>query len=167
MQTTNKRLWAALTTSLLIAACGGSQPQPAAAPPPSTSAPAQRGMADMCPAEVPGTQVAAADTADGAAMTFTTTGDVASLRQRVHHMAEMHDHMMGGGMMQMKMVPSAARAEDVDGGARIVLTPNDPAQLSDLRARVRDHTAMMAGGHCPMMEHGGPMMGHGGPPPRA
>ncbi|HEY6034667.1 MAG TPA: hypothetical protein VIV58_10420 [Kofleriaceae bacterium] len=155
MQITNKQFLAALTTSLLIAACGGSKPQPAAPPPASTTTPAHHEMAGMCPLEVAGTQVAAADTADGAAMTFTTTGDVANLRQRVHHMAEMHDHMMGGGMMtmKMKMVPSTARAEDIDGGARIVLTPKDPAQLSELRAHVHEHATMMASGHCPMMGH--------------
>lgn len=151
MQLTNKRFWAALTTSLLIIACGGSKPPP----PTSTTAPAHHEMAGMCPLEVSGTQVASAETSDGAAIAFTTTGDVANLRQRVHHMAEMHDHMAGE---MMKMVPSSAHAEDIDGGARIVLVPKDPAQLSELRAHVRDHAAMMAGGHCPMMGH------HGQPP---
>jgi hypothetical protein len=155
MQITTKRLCAALTTSLLIVACGGSKPQPAPPPPTSTSAPAHHEMAGMCPLEVSGTQVAATDTSDGAAIAFTTTGEVANLRQRVHHMAVMHDHMMAEGMM--KMVPSSARAEDIDGGARIVLTPKDPAQLSELRAHVRDHATMMANGRCPMMGHeGGP-----------
>jgi hypothetical protein len=59
------------------------------------------------------------------------------------------DHMH----MMMKMVPSDARAEDSDGGARIVLTPKDPAQLADLRAHVREHVAQMQSGHCPIMEH--------------
>jgi hypothetical protein len=105
-------------------------------------------------------------------MTFTTTGDVAQLRQRVHAMAEMHEHMMGGGMMGsggmmmgsggmmmgsggMMMVPSTARAEDADRGARIVLTPKDPSQLSELRSHVHAHAAQMASGHCPMMDHHG------------
>jgi hypothetical protein len=53
----------------------------------------------MCPMEVPGTTASVADTEDGVAITFTTTGDVAELRQRVHGMAEMHEHMMQGGAM--------------------------------------------------------------------
>jgi hypothetical protein len=55
----------------------------------------------------------------------------------------------------MKMIPSKARVEDVDGGARIVLTPNDPAQLAELREHVQHHAEMMKkDGGCPMM-HGG------------
>jgi hypothetical protein len=58
-------------------------------------------MGGMCPMQVLGTTVAAADVEGGAALSFTTsTGDVNDLRQRVHHMAEMHDQMHGqGGMM--------------------------------------------------------------------
>ena len=146
-----------VVTSLLLLACGGSKSQPAAPQPAPTEAHAQ-GMGGMCPMEVAGTKVAVDDTQDGVAITFTTTGDVAQLRERVHHMAGMHEHMMHGGsgdMDQMKMAPSSARAEDVDGGARIVLTPADPAQLADLRTHVREHAAQMASGHCPMMEHKG------------
>ena len=55
----------------------------------------------------------------------------------------------------MKMVDSTARAEDIDGGTRIVLTPKDPAQLADLRAHAHEHAEQMAGGHCPMMQHHG------------
>lgn len=120
-------------------------------------------MAGMCPMEVPGTQVSVADTQDGVAITFTTSGEVAQLRQRVHAMAAMHEHMMSGGMMGsggamgssgMMMVPSDARAEDIQGGARLVLTPKDPAQLAQLRDHVHAHAAQMARGDCPMMRHG-------------
>ena len=52
----------------------------------------------------------------------------------------------------MKMVDSTAHAEDIDAGARIVLSPKDPAQLAELRDHVREHAARMASGHCPMME---------------
>ncbi len=167
------RWFAAITTSILLLACGGSKREPAPPQPASSEAHAHGdpgGMGGMCPMEVPGTKVSADDTQDGVAITFTTTGDVAQLRDRVHHMAEMHEHMMQGGMMgsggmgsggmgsghmMMKMVPSTARAEDIDGGARIVLTPKDPAQLADLRAHVHEHATQMAGGHCPMMEHHG------------
>lgn len=98
--------------------------------------------------QVAGTRVTAQDTQDGVAVVFTTSGDVAQLRERVHEMAAMHEHMM------MRAVPSTARAEDIDGGARIVLVPKDAAQLTELRAHVHAHAEQMAAGHCPMMEHG-------------
>jgi hypothetical protein len=62
---------------------------------------------------------------------------------------------MCGKHETMNKVPSTARAEDIDAGARIVLTPRDPSQLAELRARVHEHAAQMASGHCPMMEHHG------------
>jgi len=129
-------------------------------------------MAEKCPMEVPGTQVSVADTPDGVAVVFTTSGDVAQLRHRVQGMAAMHGKMSGegmaGGMMKSdgmgsggmmgsdhmkKMVASTARSEDVEGGARIVLTPQDPAQLPELRAHAREHAGHMASGHCPMAAH--------------
>ncbi len=66
--------------------------------------------------------------------------------------------MKGGGMHEhMAMVPSHAAVDDVDHGARIVLTPDDPAQLATLRGQVHAHAEMMKSGHCPMMkEHDAP-----------
>jgi hypothetical protein len=133
-------------------------------------------MAAMCPMEVKGTTAGAEDVDGGAAMVFKTTGDVAELRQRVAHMAEMHNQhhgeghgpgmgMQGGqagaggaeqsahaGMMAgMMMPPSTARAEDVDGGARLILAPKDPADLNKVRQHVQQHAQQMASGKCPMM----------------
>ncbi len=149
-----------IATIITVAAiaCGGSKSPPSTATPHNGSG----AMADMCPMEVPGTQVSVADTRDGVAIAFTTSDDVAQLRRRVHGMAAMHEKMMheemmsGGGMMgsgdMMKMVDSTAQAEDIDAGARIVVTPKDPAQLAELRDHVREHAGRMASGHCPMME---------------
>ena len=53
--------------------------------------------------------------------------------------------------MHMPMVPSHASAEDVPGGARLVLTSSDPSQLAALRDEVRAHASMMQKGQCPMM----------------
>lgn len=129
-------------------------------------------MMGMCPMKVPGTVAAVTDTKDGVAISFTTSaGDIAELRRRVHHMAQMHDRhadMMGGrqgttterpatsapgpmGSQKKMMVPSTATAEDIEGGARIVLVPKDPANLAELRQHARDHVAMMSRGECPMM----------------
>ena len=47
-------------------------------------------MADNCPMKLPGVVVRADDIAGGATLTFTTSGDVSALRERVRKMAEMH-----------------------------------------------------------------------------
>lgn len=130
----------------------------------------EHGMMEMCPMKVEGTTSSVSDTGDGVAISFTTsTGDVAELRRRVHHMAEMHERhhgMKGEGMMgghneappspgsspkKMMMVPSTATVNDVEGGARIVLVPKDPARLAELRQHARDHVGRMSRGECPMM----------------
>lgn len=48
-----------------------------------------------------------------------------------------------GGMRVAMPPPSSATVDDVDGGARIVVTPNDPADLDRLRAAVRMHALHM------------------------
>lgn len=158
---------------VILAACGSKQSRPpseVAAPPLAAEQPASGGRCPMMPPA--GTQVVTSDTSDGVAVAFTTTGDVAALRAHVRHMADMHNRMSGmhhgsgmhegmgsggmhGGMgsagMSMQMIPSRASVEDIPGGARLVLVPDDPAQLSALRTHVREHAAMMAAGQCPMM----------------
>lgn len=137
-----------------------------AAPPTRAQAGTTRSgaMAMPCPLEVPGTQVSASETPDGAAVTFTTTPDrAAELRSRVRAMADMHNgHHQGTGMgMGMGMggaggmsgstgssgtmmpPPSRATVEDVDGGARLVVTPTDRADLERLRSTVRAHAGHM------------------------
>jgi len=126
-------------------------------------------MAATCPMAVEGTTARAEDVEGGAAMAFTTTGDVAELRRRVAHMAEMHQEhhgeghgaMMGGGKGMMgdgkgmmgdgMMPPATARSEEIEGGARLVFTPKDAADLPKLREHAHDHAEKMASGQCPMM----------------
>jgi len=56
----------------------------------------------------------------------------------------------GGGMM-----PSAtARAEDIDGGAQLILIATDPSQTDTLRQNVRQEAQDMAAGNCSMMMQG-------------
>ncbi len=77
--------------------------------------------------------------------------------------------MMGGGMMggslmdgsqaagghgmgrMMMPPPSRASVEDIEGGARIVMTPNDLADLDELRSTVRMHVQEMQQHGCEMM----------------
>lgn len=154
-----------------------------ATPRPSTAAPVQGGMEGMCPTDVPGTRVSAEDTSTGEALTFTTTTDqLPALRERVHAMADMHNRhhaggdgghgrmggmhggmmggdpghggMKGGDMGDMQMPPpSRADVEDLPDGARIVVTPNDPADLGLLQKTVRMHAEHMQRHGCGMMEH--------------
>lgn len=133
----------------------------------------------MCPMAVEGTTVHTEDVDGGIAMVFVTTGDQAELRERVARMAKMHDEHHaegqhaghhadhgaghhadhgGGG----KVPASAARVEDVDGGARLVLTPRDPAELPALVEHVRGHAEAMATGSCPMMSKGDATASGGG-----
>jgi len=133
----------------------------------------------ICPNRVAGTTVTAQDLSNGEALVFTTTGDVAELRCRAQRMAENHNRMHSGtggsartpdtistcpempgtggaGMMHRQgwggagMIDSDALVEDIPNGVRIVFTPKDPANLDDLRARIRDRAARLSSGECPM-----------------
>ena len=108
-------------------------------------------MAGMCPMQVPGTSVTATDVEGGIALNFTTTdaNEVPDLQQRVHRVAAMHNERHGQGSARMPAV--TAVTEDIPGGARVVIAPKDPAQLDEVRARVRSHAAQMAEGQCPGM----------------
>jgi hypothetical protein len=111
-----------------------------------TAAPPREAAADLCPLAVPQTTLSASDVEGGEALTFTTaSSQVDELRSRVHGMAEVHarHHAEGGGPGGMGPPPSSTEAEDVSGGARIVLRPKDPGDLERLRAFARDHAERM------------------------
>lgn len=129
----------------------------------------QRDNAEMCPMNVRDTTVQAAHVASGAALAFTTKGDVTELQRRVTRMAEMHNNhhaadsrqpMMRGkdgqrqgtSMPGMTMIHTAqARVEEIPGGARIVFTPRETAQLGGLRQHVGRMAERMGSRECPMM----------------
>jgi hypothetical protein len=163
------------TAFALLSGCSHSPPaEPAARPVTAAQGPGRAShMMAMCPMQVPDTTVDAADTSGGEALTFTTrSGQVDELRRRVRAMADMHNqhHVSGTAMMQggtghgakmgrgpnergemMMPPPSLAAVEDTDGGARISLTPHDPAQASELRSAVRLHAEHMQRDGCGMM----------------
>jgi len=97
-------------------------------------------MQQDCPMKVAGAEVAVTDTDDGIAVTFTTkTGDVDELRKRVERMATMY--------------AGTAKYEAIPAGARVTLTPKDPAKLADFRKQVRSHVERMTKeGSCSMMQ---------------
>jgi len=114
-------------------------------------------MKAMCPMDVAGTQVATEDIDGGIAIVFTTTGDVADLRARVSHLAEMHKEHAQDGEHEHEghEMPAAGAVEsDVEGGARLELKAADAATVDALRAHVKEHVAkMQSSGTCPHMGH--------------
>lgn len=123
-----------------------------------------------CPIAVEGTDVEVEDTENGVALTFTTeSGDVELVRERAEHLAAMYEmhrgrgHMMwhhmgrGGGHMGRGMGPGAgqgpmpaanATVEEIEGGARLVLTPVGGEDLATLRQHARFHQQRMHAGQC-------------------
>jgi hypothetical protein len=161
-----------LVTLVALVGCASSRSasEPSTSQHPAGAAPMHEGMkhgamamSGMCPAEVPDTHVAASDTAAGEAIAFTTSpGQVDELRRRVHAMADMHNQHHGSGAAEadgrgmggMMPPPSRAAVEDVEGGARVSVTPNNAADLERLRSTVRMHAEHMQSGHCGMMGEG-------------
>lgn len=162
--------------ALAAASCASSQAPDRSTPSsrPYAAGGGPGGMAEMCPMAVPGTTVSAQDTPSGEAVTFaTSSSQVDELRRRVRAMADMHnshhaggeaqgmghgamDHgmMRGGGMHGggTTMPPaSRARVDDVEGGARLDVTPRDPAAVEQLRSAVRTHVEHMQKDGCGAM----------------
>ena len=107
------------------------------------------GGKDSCPMMMPGVTVTEQDTADGAALVFATTGDVAALRTHAGAMATKHNTMHTSSSAMMPA--STARAEDIEGGVQLVITPAAAADVDAVRAQVRKHAEMAKNGECPMM----------------
>lgn len=167
--------------TLTVAACGGTSSSGAGAKAGDAGAHActpescgqhghgKHGMGDLCPMQLAGTKVEAQDVEGGVALSFTTTGDVNALRERVRHMAEHHakkaEHhakMMAehhgdeaGRHGEHKKLPGAAvSAKDAEGGALLEFVAKDAAELEALRLGVREKAARLAAGDCPMQTHG-------------
>jgi hypothetical protein len=121
----------------------------------------------MCPMHVAGTTVAASDVEGGVALDFTSTGDVSELRDRVRHMAEMHNtHHASGDVAEaheehgegdeagahacLMMPPATASVSELEGGVRLSLLATDPADITALRERAHAHADSMSRGTCPM-----------------
>lgn len=139
-----------LTSATIFA--GSMQAQEAA---PKPAMPMQ-GMSMMmnCPMNLQGTSVAVSDTATGVAVSLTTKPEnVAELRRRVERMAAMHTaEASTDAMKQGQMLPGTIKYEPIENGARLTLTPRDPAKLADFRSQVRTHVERMQKGECAMMQ---------------
>jgi hypothetical protein len=144
---------AALFAASTLAGCASSTP---AREPGMKAMAGHDGMRPECPADCPmkdkNVTVTGEDVDGGAALVFKSSGDVASLRAHVAKMVEHHNGMASAEHKPMGMMAgmpaSNARAEEVDGGVRLIFTPTSPADLEALRAHVKTHTANA--GSCPM-----------------
>jgi len=107
-----------------------------------------------CPMNLQGTSVAVADTASGVAVSITTKPEnVVELRKRVEQMAAMHSSQASTpAMMQGQMMPGTVKYEAIENGAKLTLTPKDPAKLAEFRTQVRAHVERMQKGECSMMQ---------------
>ncbi len=148
------------------------EPEPEPAPAASQSTAQAQPHGQACPMLVEGVVVGTSDTPDGIALDFTTaSGDVEDLRARVEHMAKMYEMHAGHGSMMWQhkghmraegdqpgmgssMPAASAKSEPIDDGARLVLTPLDPAKLEALREQVRDHQKHMSANECWMPSAG-------------
>ena len=136
---------AALTSMTLSIAATGTQQ---AEPPRHTD----RSVMQSCPMNVPGTDLSITDAENGIVLTITTkSGDVAELRRRVEDMAKMHS-ASSNTAMHGNMMPFSVKYEEVAYGARLTLTPKNPAQLDAFRTAVRQHAEQMKKGECSMMQ---------------
>jgi len=116
-----------------------------------------QGMAQgmmSCPMNLQGTSVAVADTAKGVTVSMTTKSEnVAELQKRVEQMAAMHGGQASSpAMMQGQMMPGTVKYDALKNGARLTLTPKEPAKLTAFRAQVRAHVEKMQKGECSMMQ---------------
>ena len=107
-----------------------------------------------CPMNLQGTSVAVADTATGVTVSITTKPEnVVELRKRVEQMAAMHSSQASSpAMMQGQMMPGTVKYEAIENGAKLTLTPSDPAKLAEFRTQVRAHVERMQKGECSMMQ---------------
>jgi len=111
-----------------------------------------RSMMQSCPMNVPGTDLSITDTENGIVLSITTqSGDMAELRRRVEDMTKMHN-ASSNTAMHGNMMPFSVKYEEVAYGARLTLTPKNPAQLDAFRTAVRQHAEQMKKGECLMMQ---------------
>jgi hypothetical protein len=128
------RLLRVALLAVLLAACGGTPSAPVEKPAP---APAHAADDGTCPVAIAGTSVSVEDAADGAALVFVTTGDVAEVRRRVPALAAMIS------------VPAKASTVEIQGGAKLQFVVAGD-QVGTLQSELRMHAQHLASGSCKM-----------------
>lgn len=71
----------------------------------------------------------------------------------VNNPSSVNNPAVTGGLQSSSdmMIPARARVEDVPGGERLVLVPQDPSQLPALREQAREQVSMLEKGECPRL----------------
>jgi len=108
-----------------------------------------------CPIKIQGMSVAASDTPNGVALTFSTTaGDVVELRRRIERMALTYRIQADGRHLTMNphFIPGTAEFKATRNGALLTLMPKDPARVEEFRAQVAEHAEIMRNAVCPTQE---------------
>jgi hypothetical protein len=159
-----------VTLAMSLSACASESR--AGTQPTTTSARADLGDPNaahgrLCPVQIPGTTVTASDIEGGAALDFRNNADrVVAIRQDVRDIAAVYNHHATGEPIDGAPPPPAqiskagsihpdlgmpvgsASVEEIDGGARLVLRPDNPSQLQALRDRAKLNTGRVVGDDC-------------------
>ncbi len=155
-------------------------PAPVATAPPAPADTAKTSGSQattLCPMDVPGAHVAAADTADGEALTFTTGTSQPEARDQLRRSVRAMADAINGGQatgatasggaggastgstgsadassepMPAQTLPAShASVDDTGEGIRLTVTPNDPADLARLQGVMRTRVdQMLKSGTC-------------------
>jgi hypothetical protein len=112
-------------------------------------------VSETCPLNLSGVEVTELDTPTGVEVNITTqTENVAELRRRVERFIAMHNNEHSTmPMMQRTVISGTVNYEPIENGARLTLTPTDPAKLSQFRTQVKAHIESAKKGECPMIEN--------------
>jgi hypothetical protein len=119
-------------------------------------------MKEQCPMRFDGLRVTTTDVAGGIKVAITTTesAKVEALRQRLDHMAVMHNMRKDRPAMMREGIPAGSvKYEDIPNGGQLTLTPKDESQLEAFRKQIRDRALQLEKNGCPMMQ----MMGEAEP----
>ena len=95
---------------------------------------------DDCPMDMKETDFAVLDTPTYVVLTATTQPEkVADLQRRIERMSAMRPmprmKMMMPDRMMPEMIPGTVKYEAIENGARLTLTPKDPAKLAEFQLR--------------------------------
>ena len=118
---------------------------------------------ESCPVGVPEARIRAVETPEGIDVHFSAPAErIEELRRRVRgqarangpdrHRGDGHDGEHRGprdhGLRLWSIAKVTARAEDTDSGAKLVITPVDPADLAEVRSRVVARVDHLANSEC-------------------
>ncbi len=117
-----------------------------------TAVPDRLTVREICPVSLATAKVDLKDTSTGIAVVFTAEpAEVAELRRRVELLAKTHRAPHEEPVDVDRMPAGAMKYETVPGGARLILTPMDPARLTLFRSRVHALVEKMREGDCRIM----------------